>query len=53
MLEELSVRRGNKLWYGDMTILNRYCSETLLNMKPQLLATDLWNCGKCICLMWP
>lgn len=39
MLVELSVRGGGKLWSGNATILSRSCSETLLNTKPQLLAT--------------
>lgn len=39
MLVELSVRGGDRLWCGSVTVLSRYCSKTLLNMKPQLLAT--------------
>lgn len=41
-----------KAWSGNGNISGRYCSETLLNMQAQLLATasDLWNYDGSRCL---
>lgn len=52
LLARLSTKGGDKGWSGNGNISGRYCSETLLNVQAQLLATssDLWNYDRSRCL---